>query len=178
MNDIIINGIPDGYDFAEFESKLETSVPEGDHYFKLRDMNIGYCQGCWDCWVKTPGVCRMKDDYEQILSKIPHADHITVITPIIAGCESGLVKRFKDRNIPLLHPYIVVYKGEQHHKQRYRVEMPTFNVIVLEDDDTDAEDVEILTEFYERMMLNFHSSINTIIRYQEGDDMQDVINSI
>ena len=28
---------------------------------RLRDVFIAYCKGCFDCWVKTPGVCATKD---------------------------------------------------------------------------------------------------------------------
>jgi multimeric flavodoxin WrbA len=25
--------------------------------FALRDMKLAHCLGCFDCWLKTPGVC-------------------------------------------------------------------------------------------------------------------------
>lgn len=30
------------------------------------EMNISHCVGCNCCWLKTPGICVIKDDYEQI----------------------------------------------------------------------------------------------------------------
>lgn len=34
----------------------------------LRDVNVAPCQGCFECWVKTPGVCKI-DDYGRDLAK-------------------------------------------------------------------------------------------------------------
>ena len=28
------------------------------------DMKIAHCMGCNQCWLKTPGICAIKDDYE------------------------------------------------------------------------------------------------------------------
>ena len=30
------------------------------------EMNISHCVGCNCCWLKTPGICAIKDDYENI----------------------------------------------------------------------------------------------------------------
>jgi multimeric flavodoxin WrbA len=30
------------------------------------DMKIAHCMGCNQCWLKTPGICAIKDDYEEI----------------------------------------------------------------------------------------------------------------
>ena len=40
--------------------------------FELIDttgMHISHCVGCNYCWLKTPGVCAISDDYEPILRK-------------------------------------------------------------------------------------------------------------
>ena len=37
------------------------------------NMKIAHCMGCNQCWLKTPGVCAIKDDYESILKKLVQA---------------------------------------------------------------------------------------------------------
>ena len=32
-----------------------------------QEMKISPCVGCNACWLKTPGICAVKDDYEEIL---------------------------------------------------------------------------------------------------------------
>lgn len=173
---LIINGITDS-SFGEFETKLEQMDRKDSVYFKLRELKINYCQGCWDCWVKTPGICALKDDYEQILSRIPSADQLTIITPILAGYESSLIKKFKDRLIPLIHPYIESYKGEQHHRQRYE-KYPDIKVIVLEDEDTTDEDIVLLTELYERTSLNLRYELIEVVRIKKGAEFEHVLTDI
>ncbi len=173
---LIINGITNS-SFSEFETQLEQMDHKDSVYFKLRDLQINYCQGCWDCWVKTPGICAIKDDYEQILSRIPSADQLTIITPILAGYESSLIKKFKDRLIPMIHPYIEIYKGEQHHRQRYG-KTPDIKVIVLEDEDTTDEDIATLTELYKRTSLNLRNELIEVVRVKKGAEFEHVLTDI
>ncbi len=163
MKKLLINGITDAQapEYTEFERQVEEGLDSDTYYFKLRDMNFNYCQGCWDCWIKTPGKCRFKDDYEKILSILPHVHDLTIMTSLIAGYEPALVKKFKDRIIPFAHPYIEIIHGECHHKKRYRDSHFYFHLKVLRDDHTDTRSLDIIKEAYERVALNFHSSLLT-----------------
>ena len=49
------------------------------------DSKISSCIGCNYCWLKTPGICSIKDDYEGILKKMVHADQIWVISETALG---------------------------------------------------------------------------------------------
>ena len=44
------------------------------------DMNIAHCMGCNQCWLKTPGICAIKDDYENILKKLVKADNLWLVS--------------------------------------------------------------------------------------------------
>ena len=173
---MVVNGVTNG-NFEDFETLLESELKDKDNYFKLRDMNINFCQGCWECWVKSPGVCKLKDDYELILKKVPSTKTITIITPVIVGYESYLIKTFSDRMIPIVQPYIEISKGEQHHVQRYK-KNPNYRVIVLEDEHTTPEDIDTIKELYERKLLNFKADLIDVISLKKGEDYTHVINSI
>ncbi|MGN0352574.1 MAG: site-2 protease family protein [Roseburia sp.] len=43
------------------------------------NMDINNCIGCNYCWLKTPGICTIKDDYEGILKKIIQADQVWIV---------------------------------------------------------------------------------------------------
>ncbi|MCK4552513.1 MAG: flavodoxin family protein [Tenericutes bacterium] len=158
MKLLILNGIPNDTKYTPFEQEIEKSVSKNTSceidYFRLRDMNINYCQGCWDCWVKTPGRCGIKDDHEMILSRIPNVDMVLYISPVILGYESSILKTCKDRSIGAFHPYISLYKGEQHHIKRYD-KMPDISVLLITDEDTTKDDIDLISNTYFRNALNF-----------------------
>ena len=181
MKVLIINGIPDQSNCFVYESALEKEIQNNtEHqidYFVLRNMNINYCTGCWDCWMKTPGRCAIKDDQEQILSRIPNADKVLYISPVILGYESSLLKTCKDRSIPAIHPYISIYKGELHHHNRYE-SMPEINVLLFKDQDTTSEDVDLIEDTYKRMALNFRASVNYFKAIDQIEGVKNVLNRI
>ena len=160
MKILIINGIADDPKYMEYEREFENIINSQSIntllYFKLRDLNINFCTGCWNCWLKTPGICSLKDDQEKILKYIPHVDHILFLSPIILGYESFLIKKFKDRFIPTVQPFIRIYKGEEHHYPRYK-NMPKLSFIGIEDELTTIDDIAIIKETYKRVSLNFNS---------------------
>lgn len=163
MRLLIINGIPEGEKYSNYEKDFENIIGKiSEHeivYFKLREMNINFCTGCWDCWVKTPGLCAIKDDQEKIIKYIPHVDHMIFLSPIIVGYESSLTKKFKDRFIPVAHPYIRIHNGEQHHYPRYK-NPSDISFIGIEDQLTTEEDIEIIKLTYNRIALNFDSTLH------------------
>jgi multimeric flavodoxin WrbA len=169
MRILVLNGIPKDEKYSAYEQAIEKSVIENTshkiEYFRLRDMDIKYCTGCWSCWLKTPGLCSIKDDYEQIFSRIPNTDKILYISPVILGYESSLIKKCKDRSIGTSIPYITFYKGEQHHLQRYE-KNPDVSVLLITDDDTIQEDIDLIKSTYFRNALNLRkediSHFNTI----------------
>ena len=157
MRLLILNGIPKGDQFTNYENAIEKSISENKthdiDYFRLRDMDIKYCNGCWDCWTKTPGICAIKDEYEQIFSRYPNVDKVVIISPVILGYESSLIKKCKDRCVGTNIPYITFYKGEQHHYQRYE-NTPKTSVLLITDNDTDQEDIDLIYSTYYRNALN------------------------
>jgi multimeric flavodoxin WrbA len=165
MKLVILNGIPDDANYFEIEKSIESDInnltSHNVDYFKLRDLKISFCTGCWDCWVKTPGECAIRDDQTKILEAFVHADHVLFVSPIIVGYESALLKKTKDRIIPFAHPYIEIYKGEQHHRKRYP-KSPDLSVLLIEDEFTDTEDIHIIKDTYTRISLNFQSTFKDL----------------
>ena len=68
-------------------------------------MKIAHCMGCNQCWLKTPGICAIKDDYEEIIKKLVETENLWIVsdtrfgflalpstqhrTPIQRRCRSG-----------------------------------------------------------------------------------------
>lgn len=174
MEITLINGNPDASHeaFEQYLLSLKKFLSDRNctvHDFVLRDMDIRYCIGCWDCWWKTPGLCRHKDDAEWIYRAIVASDFLILASPLVAGFVSSLVKKLNDRMIPLIHPYVQLIKKESHHRKRYD-HYPTLGLILDPGKDHDSKDVEIVADIYRRFALNFHSDlkfVNTYLKNQE-----------
>jgi len=132
--------------------------------FMLHDMNIKSCMGCWDCWIKTPGQCIIKDDAQQVLKSVVRSDFTLFVSPLIAGFVSYHIKMITDRFVGMVLPYITFIQGECHHLKRYD-SYPGLGVLLKEEPDTDNEDITIVQNIYKRLVINFHSELllfNTI----------------
>ena len=112
-------------------------------------LKISNCIGCNFCWLKTPGECTVKDDYEMILKKIVHADQMWVISDTALGFIDHKGKNVYDRMIPLLTMYLKFYKGQLRHVPRYQ-KLPDIGLIYIGNGDK-----AFLKRWNERAALNF-----------------------
>jgi multimeric flavodoxin WrbA len=161
LKTLIIDACEDDRKYSGIEKLVNEKAGTDIEYFKIRDMDIHFCKGCWDCWVKTPGVCSQKDDHEKILRSYPSSDLVIFIAPIKAGYESYMLKKVKDRLIPLVHPYIRIYRGEQHHIQRYD-KNPDIGLVLIKEKDTTSDEILVIRQTYERMILNIQCELKFV----------------
>jgi len=125
--------------------------------FSLSGKNIKQCVGCFDCWWKTPGLCRFNDDSREILKSVINSNMVIYASPMIMGMYSALLKKFHDRTIPLVHPYIKMKGGECHHLKRYP-KYPEMGILI-EPNDATPEEIELTKRIFHRIKLNFHSEV-------------------
>ena len=83
------------------------------------DMKIAHCMGCNQCWLKTPGICAIKDDYEVILQKLVEADNLWIISDTQFGFLDYKGKRLMDRIMPMLNMTVGFRDGWMRHELRY-----------------------------------------------------------
>ncbi len=87
-----------------------------------------------------------------------HSDFTLWAAPLKMGFPSALLKMALDKSIPLLHPYIVVDHGEAHHRSRYD-HYPRLGLLVETEADTDARDLEIVSDIFSRTAINMKSKL-------------------
>lgn len=102
----------------------DTSVDgldDADHIvFNLRKLKFKYnCIGCFGCWLKTPGICVIKDDLQFAAPILGKAECFVIISKITYGGYSCDVKRFMDRSLGYIQPYFTRRGNEMHHVSRY-----------------------------------------------------------
>ena len=87
--------------------------------FELATTPLAYCQGEFDCWVKTPGVCRAHDAEAAIVRAIHDADRVVMLDAVTFGGHSYTMKRAQDRLICLISPFFEKRASLTHHEARY-----------------------------------------------------------
>jgi multimeric flavodoxin WrbA len=85
----------------------------------LRDDKSAYCLGCFECWTKTPGLCRIDDAGRDIARSVIRSDLVIYLTPVTFGGYSSELKKAVDRIICLISPFFKKIDGEVHHQARY-----------------------------------------------------------
>jgi multimeric flavodoxin WrbA len=123
MNILILDGSPEGDAMgARVAEALFTLLREKGHaaeHVVLRDRTIGYCRGCFQCWLKTPGICTIDDDNRELVSKYIGSDLVIALTPVTFGASSPELKKFADHLIQTISPFFCRVNGETHHRRRY-----------------------------------------------------------
>ncbi|HVN53406.1 MAG TPA: hypothetical protein VMT46_03670 [Anaerolineaceae bacterium] len=163
MNVTFLNGNPDrnqgGLDGYLF--RLEQLFREQGHAvtaITLRDLDLRGCNGCFDCWVRTPGECIQPDEGWRVRQALIRSDFTLLAAPLLMGFPSALLKRTMDKLIPLIHPYFAVAHGEAHHLKRYE-RYPRLGLLVEREASSDAADLAITADIFSRAALNMQTSL-------------------
>lgn len=123
--------------------------------FDLDGLDIKPCRGCFDCWVKHPGTCAIKDDEEPILRAMATSDILVWITPISFGGYGAMLKKALDRSISFALPLFIKLHGEIHHPRRYerRQRLLVFGTLPS----AEAESEGIFHDLVRRNAVNLHT---------------------
>lgn len=154
MSKLILDGFP-----KESSSKLqalllEAQADSGMEYISLAEAEIKHCQGCFSCWLITPGECVIQDTGNDIARKYINSDTVILLTPVTFGGYSSVLKKALDRMIPNICGLFTEYQGETHHVRRYS-SYPA--LVILGVQETAArEEAEIFHELAHRNSLNLY----------------------
>lgn len=128
--------------------RISALIPDKEaEIINTSDMKIAHCIGCNQCWLKSPGVCAIKDDYETIIKKLVSADNLWIVSDTHFGFLDHRGKKLADRLVPLLTMYIEFRGGWLRHQLRYRA----LNIGVIYQGDGNHE---FLEEWCERASQN------------------------
>jgi multimeric flavodoxin WrbA len=163
MNITILNGTPDerNPEFDRYLTDLTGVLQAHGHAvttFTLREMDIRSCNGCFGCWIKTPGECFSPDDGHLIRQAVIRSDFTLWASPLRMGFPSALLKMIMDKSIPLIHPYFVVENNEAHHRPRYD-HYPRLGLLLGREADTTPDDIAIVSDIFSRTALNMKSRL-------------------
>ena len=148
--------------------ELTTQMLDGD---RMRP-----CRGCFQCWVKTPGLCVFTDDNANTISRqVMQSDALILLTEICYGGLSYDIKAFLDRFIPNILPFFRLIDGEMHHQARYQ-RIPAM-ITVGYGPYTPAEG-QTFRELAERNAINLQPPAHSVFCIDSFDDVDKTMQSL
>jgi multimeric flavodoxin WrbA len=139
-------------------------------HFILREKKIGNCAGDFFCWVRTPGICNVKDDNLAIAEALATSDLMVYLSPVTFGGYTSILKRMVDHQIQNVSPFFSKINGETHHEKRYQ-ENPEFLVIGwMEQADPRSE--RIFRHLVQRNAVNWHAEryVGDVVLASQSDE--------
>lgn len=129
------------------------------------DLKILPCVGCNACWLKTPGICAIRDDYERILRALLRYDTAVLIAGTALGFLDHKAKNIVDRVLPLATMYTHAVDGQMRHVPRYDKHF-RFGLVY-----SGAGDRDYLTDWMERFALNFDGESLGAFPMEEAEEV-------
>ncbi|MCW4025598.1 MAG: NAD(P)H-dependent oxidoreductase [Candidatus Bathyarchaeota archaeon] len=180
MNIVVINGArPQDSKVDETSDILQSVLSQlGDvTAYKMRDMEIADCMGCFACWLKTPGQCIINDAGKEITPKIIKSDLRIFVTPVVFGGYSYELKKILDREgLSELLPFLAEFNGEIHHPPRYDKCSRIITVGVLPKPNPEYE--RIFKTLAGRIALNAHAPAYAVAVIYNDDSPEKIRETI
>lgn len=134
----------------------------------LAEKKIGYCKGKFECWLKTPGSCKMRDDMDNLIPKFMNSDIVVFACPVYFDNVPALMKNFIERLAPVLLPHFEEdEQGEYRHAKRY-VKYPKF-IAISNAGLPGQTNFEVERVFFRRLARTFHTELIAEIYRGEGE---------
>ena len=152
----------------ELRSLVSRSLRERGLEITEKQINrdeLAFCRGCFECWIKTPGECVMKDGIAEINRACMQSDVVVYFCPVVFGQFSANIKSVIDRWLPNMLPFFMTRKdGSTMHPPRY----PDYprQIFIGYGEDVSPEEAQL----FQDISLKHRSNIGMIIDH--GNDAE------
>lgn len=119
MDIVILDGSAANHPVSQQLRQLAAARGLSVSHFSLAGINLAPCTGDFECWTRTPGVCRTRDEAQEILRAVREAALVVFLSPVVFGGYSGDLKKAVDRLLGLIHPFFNERDGLTRHRPRY-----------------------------------------------------------
>jgi multimeric flavodoxin WrbA len=128
---------------------------------RMQEIAVAWCQGCFECWTHTPGICKIDDAGRSLAEAVAKSDVLVYLTPVTFGGYSSELKKALDRSLGVLLPFFKRIDGEVHHAPRYAHHLAIGVVATLEHPDAEAETT--LRTLVTRNAINFAAAVHAVV---------------
>jgi multimeric flavodoxin WrbA len=107
------------HDLSELQAQDLIPAPRPDLTVFAALPLVKSCQGCFGCWIKTPGRCVLIDRATDLAAHLASRDRVTLVSRLVFGSLSPPVKAVVDRFIGFISPFFEYKNGRMFHQRRY-----------------------------------------------------------
>lgn len=138
--------------------------------FILRDAEIARCNGCFGCWIKTPGICVTNDTGRDIARLLAQSNLAFFLSPVTFGGYSSQLKKALDRCICNILPFFKIIDNETHHFSRYD-KNPSM-VVIGNNTEGDDQTEEFFRTLSCRNALNFLPPYHATMVFKDASNFE------
>ena len=146
---LIVNTLPENDPAVSPALKALGRGAEEVRVIHAYEKNLRPCIGCNACWLVTPGICAVKDGYEELLEAYLAYDATIFLSGTALNFVDHRMKNVIDRLLPLITMYIHIVDGQCRHVPRYNRRL-RFGLLYAGEANGDY-----LKHWIERVTLNF-----------------------
>lgn len=148
MRLLIVDLLPEGDETALAAIRTLREGAEECRVIHAYEKNLRPCVGCNACWLVTPGICAIRDGYEELLKAYLEYDAAVFLAGTALNFVDHRMKNTVDRLLPLATMYIHIVDGQCRHVPRYEKDL-RFGLLY-----SGAADGAYLNRWMDRVMLN------------------------
>ena len=148
-NLLIVSALPEDDPAAQAAIQSLKRAVADVHVIHAYEQHFHPCVGCNACWLVTPGICAIKDGYEELLKAYLRYDAVLFLSGTALNFVNHRMKNLIDRLLPLVTMYIRIVDGQCRHVPRYDKKF-RFGLLYA-----GSADRAYLNRWMERVMLNF-----------------------
>ena len=148
MRLLIVDLLPEGDETALAAIRTLREGAEECRVIHAYEKNLRPCVGCNACWLVTPGICAIRDGYEELLKAYLEYDAAVFLAGTALNFVDHRMKNTVDRLLPLATMYIHIVDGQCRHVPRYEKNL-RFGLLY-----SGAADGAYLNRWMDRVMLN------------------------
>ena len=149
MRLLIVNTLPESDEGALSAIRTLRAGVEECRVIQACEINFRPCGGCNACWLVTPGVCSIRDGYEELLKAYLESNAAVFLSGTALNFVDHRMKNIIDRLLPLAAMYIHIVDGQCRHVPRYEKKL-RFGLLY-----SGTADGAYLNRWMDRVMLNF-----------------------
>ena len=148
MRLLIVSVLPENDEAAASAIRTLQEDAEECRVIRAYEKDLRPCVGCNACWLVTPGICSIRDGYEELLKAYLEYDAAVFLAGTALNFVDHRMKNTVDRLLPLATMYIHIVDGQCRHVPRYEKDL-RFGLLY-----SGAADGAYLNRWMDRVMLN------------------------